>query len=90
LAPGATVWRAGHGENRFCTDTANARERAGGRAQLASRAKGDIRKNIIEADLVDRIVALPGQLFYTSQILVRHGRAPDVRIPIMPGAGIHP
>ena len=31
---------------------------------------GDIRKNIIEADLVDCMVALPGQLFYSTQIPV--------------------
>ena len=30
--------------------------------------KGEIRKNIIEADLVDCMVALPGQLFYSTQI----------------------
>jgi len=30
--------------------------------------EGDIRKNIIEADLVDCIVALPGQLFYNTMI----------------------
>jgi len=29
---------------------------------------GDIRKAIIEADLVDCMVALPGQLFYSTQI----------------------
>lgn len=29
---------------------------------------GEIRKNIIEADLVDCMVALPGQLFYPTQI----------------------
>ena len=32
--------------------------------------EGDIRKVIIEADLVDCMVARPGQLFYTSQIPV--------------------
>ena len=32
--------------------------------------EGEIRKNIIEADLVDCMVALPGQLFYSTQILV--------------------
>jgi len=32
--------------------------------------EGDIRKNIIEADLVDCMVALPGQLFYSTQIPV--------------------
>ena len=30
--------------------------------------EGDIRKAMVEADLVDCIVALPGQLFYTTQI----------------------
>jgi type I restriction enzyme M protein len=30
--------------------------------------EGEIRKNIIEADLVDYMVALPGQLFYSTQI----------------------
>ena len=30
--------------------------------------EGDIRKNLIEADLVDCMVALPGQLFYSTQI----------------------
>ena len=32
--------------------------------------EGEIRKNIVEADLVDCMVALPGQLFYTTQIPV--------------------
>lgn len=32
--------------------------------------EGEIRKNIIEADLVDCMVALPGQLFYSTQIPV--------------------
>jgi len=30
--------------------------------------EGDIRKSLIEADLVDCMVALPGQLFYSTQI----------------------
>jgi type I restriction enzyme M protein len=30
--------------------------------------EGDIRKTIVEADLVDCMLALPGQLFYTTQI----------------------
>jgi len=30
--------------------------------------EGEIRKSIIEADLVDCMIALPGQLFYTTQI----------------------
>ena len=32
--------------------------------------EGEIRKNIINADLVDCIVAMPTQLFYTTQIPV--------------------
>ena len=32
--------------------------------------EGEIRKNIIEADLVDCMVALPGQLFYSTSIPV--------------------
>ena len=35
-----------------------------------SRGEGEIRKAIVEADLVDCMVALPGQLFYTTQIPV--------------------
>ena len=30
--------------------------------------EGEIRKHLIEADLVDCMVALPGQLFYSTQI----------------------
>ena len=39
---------------------------------LSSQAnnEGEIRKNIIEADLVDCIIAMPTQLFYTTQIPV--------------------
>jgi type I restriction enzyme M protein len=33
-------------------------------------SEGEIRKKIIEADLVDCMIALPGQLFYTTQIPV--------------------
>ncbi|MCK9593840.1 MAG: type I restriction-modification system subunit M [Methanoregula sp.] len=32
--------------------------------------EGEIRKNIIEADLIDCMVAMPGQLFYSTQIPV--------------------
>jgi type I restriction enzyme M protein len=32
--------------------------------------EGEIRKNIIEADLVDCMIAMPGQLFYSTQIPV--------------------
>ena len=50
--------------------------------------EGEIRKAIIEADLVDCMVALPGQLFYSTQIPVclwflartsRNGRVPRPR-----------
>ena len=43
---------------------------ANGSLSSQSGGEGDIRKNIIEADLVDCIVALPTQLFYTTQIPV--------------------
>jgi type I restriction enzyme M protein len=50
--------------------------------------EGEIRRSIIEADLVDAMVALPGQLFYSTQIPVclwflardrRNGRFRDRR-----------
>ena len=37
---------------------------------LLYTSEGEIRKNIINADLVDCIVAMPTQLFYTTQIPV--------------------
>ncbi|NLN77134.1 MAG: N-6 DNA methylase [Armatimonadetes bacterium] len=43
---------------------------ANGSMSSTQSGEGEIRKNIIEADLVDCIVALPGQLFYTTQIPV--------------------
>jgi len=43
---------------------------ANGSLSTSTKAEYDIRKKIIEADLVDCIVALPGQLFYTTQIPV--------------------
>ena len=52
--------------------------------------QGDIRKAIIEADLVDCMVALPGQLFYSTPIpvclwfLARSKRASA--LPAVPGA----
>jgi len=41
---------------------------ANGSMSSNSSGEGEIRKNIIEADLVDCMVALPGQLFYSTQI----------------------
>lgn len=43
---------------------------ANGSLSSQSGGEGDIRKNIVEADLVDCIIALPTQLFYTTQIPV--------------------
>ncbi len=43
---------------------------ANGSMSAQSSNEGEIRKNIIEADLVDCMVALPGQLFYSTQIPV--------------------
>jgi type I restriction enzyme M protein len=41
---------------------------ANGSMSSNTSGEGEIRKNIIEADLVDCMVALPGQLFYSTQI----------------------
>jgi len=41
---------------------------ANGSLSSKQSGEGEIRKNIIEADLVDCIVALPDKLFYTTQI----------------------
>jgi type I restriction enzyme M protein len=43
---------------------------ANGSMSANQSGEGEIRKNIIEADLVDCMVALPGQLFYSTQIPV--------------------
>ena len=43
---------------------------ANGSLSSQSGGEGEIRKKIINADLVDCIVAMPGQLFYTTQIPV--------------------
>ena len=41
---------------------------ANGSMSSGQSGEGEIRKSIIEADLVDCMVALPGQLFYSTQI----------------------
>jgi type I restriction enzyme M protein len=41
---------------------------ANGSMSSNTSGEGEIRKNIVEDDLVDCMVALPGQLFYTTQI----------------------
>jgi len=43
---------------------------ANGSMSSNTSGEGEIRKNIIDADLVDCMVALPGQLFYSTQIPV--------------------
>ena len=43
---------------------------ANGSMSSQSSGEGEIRKNLVNADLVDCIVALPGQLFYSTQIPV--------------------
>jgi type I restriction enzyme M protein len=43
---------------------------ANGSMSSNQSGEGEIRKNILEADLVDCMVALPGQLFYSTQIPV--------------------
>jgi type I restriction enzyme M protein len=43
---------------------------ANGSLSSQQSGEGEIRKNIIEGDLVDCIVSLPGQLFFTTQIPV--------------------
>ena len=41
---------------------------ANGSMSSSQAGQGEIRKNLVEADLVDCMVALPGQLFYSTQI----------------------
>ncbi|MCG7929953.1 MAG: type I restriction-modification system subunit M [Candidatus Thiodiazotropha lotti] len=43
---------------------------ANGSMSTSTKGEGEIRKKIIENDLVDCMIALPGQLFYTTQIPV--------------------
>jgi len=61
---------------------------ANGSTSSAQSGEGEIRRAIVEADLVDCMVALPGQLFYSTQIPVclwflardkRNGRFRDRR-----------
>jgi type I restriction enzyme M protein len=65
---------------------------ANGSMSSNQSGEGEIRKNIVEADLVDCMVALPGQLFYSTQIPVclwflardkRNGRSRDRRGEIL-------
>ena len=63
---------------------------ANGSMSSSQSGEGEIRKAIVEADLVDCMVALPGQLFYSTQIPVclwfvarekRNGRRSDGKGP---------
>ena len=61
---------------------------ANGSMSSNQSGEGDIRRNLIEADLVDCMVALPGQLFYSTQIPAclwflardKSGRSPSPRV----------
>ena len=41
---------------------------ANGSMSSAQSGEGDIRRAMVEADVVDCMIALPGQLFYSTQI----------------------
>ncbi len=43
---------------------------ANGSMATSTNSEGDIRQTIVDADMVDCMVAMPGQLFYTTQIPV--------------------
>ncbi len=43
---------------------------ANGSMSTSTNSEGDIRQTIVDADMVDCMVAMPGQLFYTTQIPV--------------------
>ena len=62
---------------------------ANGSMSSNQSGEGEIRKAIIEADLVDCMVALPGQLFYSTQIPVCLWflRRDKRRLPSPPGRG---
>jgi type I restriction-modification system DNA methylase subunit len=45
---------------------------ANGSMSSNQSGEGEIRRSLIEADLMDCMVALPGQLFYSTQISVRN------------------
>ncbi len=69
---------------------------ANGSMSSNQSGEGEIRKSIIEADLVDCMVALPGQLFYSTQIPVclwfiardkRGQPSPGLRPPSPSGRG---
>jgi type I restriction enzyme M protein len=65
---------------------------ANGSMSTSTKGEGDIRQKIIENDLVDCMVALPGQLFYTTQIpvclwfLTKNKKARPSRLGDSPGS----
>ena len=66
---------------------------ANGSMSTSTKGEGDIREKIIENDLVDCMIALPGQLFYTTQIpvclwfLTRNKKSLSLPSPSGRGAG---
>lgn len=65
---------------------------ANGSMSSNQSGEGEIRKNLVEADLVDCMVALPGQLFYSTQIPVclwflARDRSGGTRSSAGPGGG---
>ncbi len=61
---------------------------ANGSMSSNTSGEGDIRKAIIEADLVDCMVALPGQLFYSTQIPVCLWFLTRNKLPSPSGRGV--
>jgi len=70
---------------------------ANGSMSSNQSGEGEIRRNLVEADVVDCMVALPGQLFYSTQIpaclwfIARDGRgqpSPGLRPPSPSGRGV--
>jgi type I restriction enzyme M protein len=65
---------------------------ANGSMSTSTKGEGDIRQKIIENDLVDCMIALPGQLFYTTQIpvclwfLTKNKKARPSRLGDSPGS----
>ena len=60
---------------------------ANGSMSSSQSGEGEIRKNLVEAELVDCMVALPGQLFYSTQIpaclwFLARGRERSRRDPV--------
>jgi type I restriction enzyme M protein len=66
---------------------------ANGAMSTSTKGEGDIRQKLIENDLVDCMIALPGQLFYTTQIpvclwfLTKNKKALSLPSPSGRGAG---